>query len=298
MGNMASNPANPADISAVFKRLKSIPANKNCFDCKASNPTWASVTYGVFLCIDCSAVHRSLGVHLTFIRSIQLDTSWTWPQLRSMQLGGNSNAAIFFRQHGCNTSDSQQKYRSRAASLYKDKLQHLSSRAMQTYGTQVHIDSQNEPTSTPEKEVDFFETHNEIVDSNSTIENNLLGSETESPVTNGIQFTDHTEENGVGPNVECALSSSPSSIKPAEVKKSTIGSRKPAGAKKGLGAQRVKTNFQAIEKDAEQRDKNRENFEQNKVVEEAVTKEEEEKKLISMRLAYKDLSIDAKAREE
>lgn len=106
-----------------FKKLKAVAANQVCFDCPAPRPTWASVTYGVFLCLDCSATHRSMGVHTTFVRSVDLD-EWTQRQIDAMRLGGNANARQFFRQHGLTDMQSkiEKKYTSKAAVAYKAEL--------------------------------------------------------------------------------------------------------------------------------------------------------------------------------
>lgn len=48
--------------------------NATCADCGAENPTWCSINLGLVLCTECASCHRSVGVHITKVRSLELDT--------------------------------------------------------------------------------------------------------------------------------------------------------------------------------------------------------------------------------
>uniref|UniRef100_A0A3P8V0C5 Arf-GAP with coiled-coil, ANK repeat and PH domain-containing protein n=1 Tax=Cynoglossus semilaevis TaxID=244447 RepID=A0A3P8V0C5_CYNSE len=74
---------------SLLQRVQSLPGNELCCDCSQSSPCWASINLGVLLCIECSGIHRSLGVQLSKVRSLTLD-SWEPELLKLMCELGNT----------------------------------------------------------------------------------------------------------------------------------------------------------------------------------------------------------------
>ena len=67
------------DINASNKILEQLlkrEENKQCADCMSNQPRWASTNFGSFVCLRCSGFHRNLQVHITKVRSVNLDK---WP---------------------------------------------------------------------------------------------------------------------------------------------------------------------------------------------------------------------------
>lgn len=122
--------------------------NSKCVDCGAPSPQWvcrrsrqifrsldadlrqqASPKFGIFFCLACSGIHRSLGVHISFVRSVTMDAFKT-AEVKRMEYGGNQPWKDFFNNHKSNKLISRdfeactisERYDSEAGEEWKDRL--------------------------------------------------------------------------------------------------------------------------------------------------------------------------------
>merc|ERR1719435_201620 len=82
-------------LQLLLNRMLQEDDNKYCVDCDSKGPRWVSWNLGIFLCICCAGIHRNLGVHISRVKSVNLD-SWTPHQVASMQVMGNSKARAVY----------------------------------------------------------------------------------------------------------------------------------------------------------------------------------------------------------
>jgi len=80
---------NDTSAQKELKRLRSLSGNNRCADCHRQDSSWSSVSHGVFICVICSDVHRSVGTHITKVKGCTGTYLWGPDELQKMQSIGN-----------------------------------------------------------------------------------------------------------------------------------------------------------------------------------------------------------------
>lgn len=91
-----------------------------CFDCGMPNPQWASVTFGVFICLECAGTHRSYGASVSRVKSVNMD-DWDEREYTAMKIGGNAELDGFIQKHNLNKKEDMF-YKSSLMATYSGKL--------------------------------------------------------------------------------------------------------------------------------------------------------------------------------
>ena len=105
--------------------ILSLPGNSSCCDCGMERPKWASLNNGIFLCLKCAGIHRSLGVDISTIRSLQID-SWTDKQILYLSQGGNLKFKQNLEEFGIDPKTQvEYKYKCKASDYYRKYLKNL-----------------------------------------------------------------------------------------------------------------------------------------------------------------------------
>ena len=107
-----------SNISDILKE----EGNSECVDCGVAEVKWVSLNNGVFLCDKCAENHRTLGMSVSTILSLQLPT-WSENQLLYLKKGGNKNYKNNLTEFSIEPSASiDVRYKSKAASYYRRYL--------------------------------------------------------------------------------------------------------------------------------------------------------------------------------
>uniref|UniRef100_A0A1A8MK38 ArfGAP with SH3 domain, ankyrin repeat and PH domain 1b n=1 Tax=Nothobranchius pienaari TaxID=704102 RepID=A0A1A8MK38_9TELE len=75
---------------AIIEDVLRMPGNEVCCDCGAAEPKWLSTNLGILTCIECSGIHREMGVHISRIQSMELDKLGTSELLLAKNVGNSS----------------------------------------------------------------------------------------------------------------------------------------------------------------------------------------------------------------
>ncbi|CAF3261881.1 unnamed protein product [Rotaria sp. Silwood2] len=85
-------------IKDKIEYVRSLTGNEKCCDCDADEPEWASINLGILLCVNCGGAHRGLGVSLSKVRSLHMDT-WDLETLIVMSELGNTVVNSIYEAH-------------------------------------------------------------------------------------------------------------------------------------------------------------------------------------------------------
>ncbi|XP_018414219.1 PREDICTED: arf-GAP with SH3 domain, ANK repeat and PH domain-containing protein 1 isoform X6 [Nanorana parkeri] len=90
-GDQSSGESSLEDLTkAIIEDVQKTPGNYACCDCGSPDPTWLSINLGILTCIECSGIHREMGVHISRIQSLELDKLGTSELLLAKNVGNNN----------------------------------------------------------------------------------------------------------------------------------------------------------------------------------------------------------------
>ncbi|GET90100.1 hypothetical protein, conserved [Leishmania tarentolae] len=85
----------PAQQLQRFDALLRLPENRECFDCGTKQPRWASTNLGIFFCLRCAGIHRSMGTHISKVKSVNMDT-WAESMMLVVEHIGNARGRLLY----------------------------------------------------------------------------------------------------------------------------------------------------------------------------------------------------------